>query len=529
MTFGGQQEKYVFSLYTDRKTGPLPWKTLLASLSHLVTMEPITFAEVKVLDANSEYRGVPTKHLMEEAGKGTAEHILETGGAGKRVLIICGSGNNGGDGFVAARYLAEDTEVEVVLLRSRDHTRSEISRANLRQAEEIGVLIGRVGDDLAAKVAASDLLVDAMLGVGVAGAPRGVYADAVKILNGSGKRVVSVDIPTGWGTEMAIRPESTVTFHAPKVGMGEECGQIVVKPIGIPEEAERFAGPGELTLVPPVPGDAHKGARGNVLVIGGGPFTGAPTLAAVAAHRCGIDLVYVAVPGAVAPVVSGYSMDLIVHPVGGSMADKLAPTHLEAVMAWEDRADAVVLGPGMGEDPGSLELAASVYKRLAAAGKPVVVDADALKAFRTMGEVPPHAGAVLTPHAGEFAILAGEPLPSDLDARVLAVRTLAAKMGCTVLSKGPVDVVSDGKRVKLNDSGNAAMATGGTGDVLSGAVGAMLAKGMDPFDAARAAAFLVGAAGDEGLEELGHSMMASDMLWNLPGVLSEHVPWWNGR
>ena len=109
------------------------------------------------------------------------------------------------------------------------------------------------------------------------------------------------------------------------------------------------------------------------------------------------------------------------------------------------------------------------------------------------------------------------------------MRTLATKMGCTVLSKGPIDVVSDGKRVKLNDSGNAAMATGGTGDVLSGAVGAMLAKGMDPFDAARAAAFLVGAAGDEGLEELGHSMLASDMLWNLPGVLSEHVPWWNGR
>jgi len=239
-------------------------------------MEPITFAEVKVLDANSEYRGVPTKHLMEEAGKGIAEHILETGGEGKSVLIICGSGNNGGDGFVAARYLAKDTKVEVILLRSRDHTRSEISRANLRQAEEIGVLTGRVGDDLAAKVAASDIIVDSMLGVGVTGAPRGVYADAVNILNGSGKRVVSVDIPTGWGTEVAIRPESTVTFHALKVGMGGECGQIVVTPIGIPEEAERFAGPGELTLIPQVPGDAHKGARGNVLVIGGGPFTGVP-------------------------------------------------------------------------------------------------------------------------------------------------------------------------------------------------------------------------------------------------------------
>lgn len=490
-------------------------------------MEPITFAEVSVLDVNSEYRGIRTQHLMEEAGKGVAEHILDTGGAGKRILILCGSGNNGGDGLVAARYLMNSAEVEVVLMRSRERVRTELSRTNLRHAEEEGVPVSVVDDGLARKVETADIIVDAMLGVGVTGAPRDTYADAVRAINASGKRIVSVDIPTGWGSELSVAPESTVTFHAPKVGMGPECGTMVVKPIGIPEKAERYAGPGELLLVPQVPEDAHKGGRGTVLVIGGGPFTGAPCLAALAAHRCGIDLVYVAVPGAVADVVKGFSMDLIVEPVGTAATRKLGPQGMAEVMKWEDRSDAVVLGPGIGDDADTLELADMVYQRLAEKGKPVVVDADALKALANKGQLPGHPGAVLTPHAGEFERLSGSPLPKDLDARVEAVRTLADKLGCTVLSKGQVDVVSDGTRVKLNDNGNPAMATGGTGDVLSGVVGAMLAKGMDAFDAARTAAFISGAAGDGAREQMGHSMLASDMLPIIPLVFGQWLHWWN--
>jgi NAD(P)H-hydrate epimerase len=493
-------------------------------------MEPITFDEVHVLDANSEYRGIPTKTLMENAGRGAAEHILDTGGKGKRVLILCGSGNNGGDGYVAARYLANKVEVEVVLLRSRDRVRSEIAWAALRHAEEVGVPLLFVEEvDLASKVSGADIIVDAMLGVGVSGAPRGVYATAIELMNASGKRIVSVDIPTGWGTELVVTPESTVTFHAPKIGMGPECGEIVVKPIGVPEEAERYAGPGELLLIPAVAREAHKGDRGNVLVIGGGPYTGAPSLAALTAHRCGIDLVFVAVPATIADVVRCYSMDLIVLPIGSTGTAHLVPEHLGAVLEQESRCDAAVIGPGLGDDPASLALAGAAYRKLAEAGKAVVVDADGLKAFSGMGEVPRNARAVLTPHSGEFAILAGQKMPKDLDGRVEAVRGLASSMGCTVLSKGPIDVVSDGRRVKLNDTGNPAMATGGTGDVLSGAVGALLAKGMDAFDAARTAAFLVGAAGDATLSQVGHSMLASDVLDRLPAVLAKHLPWWTRR
>ncbi len=496
---------------------------------HALLMEPITFDEVHVLDANSEYRGVPTLHLMESAGRGVAEHVLETGGSGKKVLIVCGSGNNGGDGFVAARHMVKEAQVEVLLLRSRDHIHDEISRSNLRRAEEVSVPIHVVDGFLEEKVGEAEVLVDAMLGVGISGAPRGVYAEAVQALNSSGKRVVSVDIPSGWGTELVVQPESTVTFHAPKVGMGEECGRIIVKAIGVPEEAERYAGPGELTLVPKVPRSAHKGMRGNVLVVGGGPYTGAPALAALAAHRCGIDLVYAAVPGAIANVVKGYSTDLIVRPVGSSATEKLNPTHIDAIMAIEALSNAVVIGPGLGDDVSSIELAAEAFRRFAADGKPVVVDADGLKAFKAMTEVPLHPGAVLTPHGGEFSALFGSPIPEELDERVAAVKELSASLGCVILSKGVVDVVSDGTRVKLNDNGNAAMATGGTGDILSGAVGAFLAKGMDAFDAARAAAFLVGAAGDEALAAKGHSLLASDLLETLPLAFARYLVWWTRK
>lgn len=492
-------------------------------------MEPISFDEVHVLDANSEYRGVPAKTLMENAGRGLAEHLLDEGAAGKKVLLLCGSGNNGGDGFVAARYLTGEAHVDIVLLRPRERVRSDMARENLARAEESDVAIHQAEEGYGDLLEAADFVADAMLGVGVAGEPHGAYADAVRAINASGKRVVSVDVPTGWGSDLVVQPEATVTFHAPKIGMGEECGHIVVKPIGVPEEAVRYAGPGELLLVPEVPREAHKGHRGTVLVVGGGPFTGAPSLAALAAHRAGVDLALVAVPGAVADVVRGFSMDLIVIPLGDRETTHLGPDHIQTVEELLERADAVILGPGLGREQGTLDFAVEAFRTLAAEAKPLVVDADGLHALATMSAMPQHPAAVLTPHSGELVRLAGGPMPTHLEGREVAVRDLATDLGCTVLSKGPVDIVSDGQRTKLCDVGNAAMATGGTGDVLSGVVGAFLAKGMEAFDAARAAAFAVGAAGDGALTSVGHSMVATDLLDDLPVVFGRYLPWWTQR
>ena len=492
-------------------------------------MEPIGLEEVRVLDANSEHRGVPTLTLMENAGAGLAEHLLELGAKGKRVLVLCGSGNNGGDGFVAARLLHGKAKVDIVLVRPADQVRTEIARTSLQRAELEGVPIHAPPAPYGELLARADIVVDALLGVGAEGAPRGAYAEAIKAINASGKRVVSVDVPSGWGTELAVRPEATVTFHAPKEGMGAECGTVVVKPIGVPPDAVRLTGPGELLLVPPVRRDAHKRERGTVLVVGGGPYHGAPALCALAAHRAGVDLSFVAVPGAVADVLRAHSLDLIVHGVGGRSAARFETAHLEELEGLWSGVDAVVLGPGMGAEPATLELARAAYSSLVAGGRPVVVDADALRALAGAERLPRGPSVVLTPHSGEYGRIAGSPLPPEGKGRNEAVRSVAFRLGCTMLVKAPLDVISDGVRVKLNDTGNAAMATGGTGDVLAGVVGAFLAKRMRPFDAARAAAFLVGAAGDAALAKVGHSMLATDVIAELPGVLGRYLPWWTRR
>ncbi len=492
-------------------------------------MEPISLDEVRVLDANSEHRGVPTLTLMENAGLGLAEHLLELGAKGKRVVVLCGSGNNGGDGFVAARHLHGKSKVDVVLVRSADQVRTGIARTNLQRAELEGVPIHAPPAPIGELLAKADFVVDALLGVGAEGAPRGSYAEAIRAINASGKRVVSVDVPSGWGTEMAVRPEVTVTFHAPKEGMGAECGNVVVKPIGVPPDAVRLTGPGELLLVPAVARDAHKRERGTVLVVGGGPYHGAPTLCALAAHRAGVDLAFLAVPGAVADVVRAHSLDLIVHGIGGRSAVRFEPAHSEEVQGLWSGVGAVVLGPGIGAEPATLEFARAAYVSLVTEGKPVVVDADALRAIAGAERLPRGPSVVLTPHSGEYGRIAGSPLPPEGEGRNEAVRAVAYRLGCTLLVKAPLDVISDGTRVKLNDTGNAAMATGGTGDVLAGVVGAFLAKGMRPFDAARAAAFVVGAAGDAALAKVGHSMLATDVVAEMPGVLGRHVPWWTRK
>ena len=492
-------------------------------------MEPIGLDEVRVLDANSEHRGVPTLTLMENAGTGLAEHLLEMGAKGKRVVLLCGSGNNGGDGFVAARHLHGRCKVDLVLVRPADQVRTDIARTNLKRAELDGVPIHVPPAPYGELLAKADLVVDALLGVGAEGAPRGAYAEAIRAINASGKRVVSADVPSGWHTELAVRPEVTVTFHAPKEGMGAECGTVVVKPIGVPPDAVRLTGPGELLLLPPVRRDAHKRERGTVLVVGGGPYHGAPTLCALAAHRAGVDLAFVAVPGAVADVVRAHSLDLIVHGVGGRSAMRFESAHLEEVRGLWSGVDAVVLGPGIGADAATLEFARAAYAALVADGKPVVVDADALRAIADGERMPRSPNAVLTPHSGEYGRIALAPLPPEGEGRNEAVRMVAFRLGCTLLVKAPLDVISDGRRVKLNDTGNAAMATGGTGDVLAGVVGAFLAKRMRPFDAARAAAFVVGAAGDAALAKVGHSLLATDVLAELPGVLGRLVPWWTRK
>lgn len=466
----------------------------------------IPFSEVRVLDRNSEALGVPPSTLMDNAGSGVARAVIDEFSP-RRALVICGSGNNGGDGYVAARRLAEEG-VGVALLPVREPS-TDLARA---AAGRLPSDVERIAlSDLDLEVGATDVVIDAMLGVGVSGPLREPYGDIVRLLNRSGVPVVSVDVPTGMGSDEPLEPALVLTFHDIKEGM-EDLPNVRVIDIGIPVRASTHTGPGELNLIPRRPEDAHKGHAGRVLVVGGGPFTGAPALVAMAALRTGSDLTVAAIPEAIAHVVAGFSPDLIVRPVPG---DRLAPEGIECVIAMLDGADAAVIGPGLGDAPETLRAVMTFVEAAGDRGVPLVVDADALKVLTSFPDADLTGTGVLTPHRGEMARLAGG---DDLERGAV---DLSTRTGFAVLLKGPEDLIVRGERRKRNATGNLGMTVGGTGDVLAGAVGALLGMGLDPFDAARVGAYLVGRAGDLAHERYGVSLLATDVIARLPDALRE--------
>lgn len=478
----------------------------------------IPLLEMRVLDRNLEYHGVSIEELMERAGKGIADVLLERMGArGKRVVLFCGTGNNAGDAFVAARYLRDESEVTVVLAKPpEDISRGPAKKNFQRLPEEVKVL--EPPQDVAAIASEADILVDGLLGTGIRGAMREPYRSMVEAMNASGKPILSIDLPSGMGSDLVVRPTTTVALHAVKEGMDEgTCGEIVVVDIGITRELERLVGPGEFLYYPIPEPNAHKGDSGRVLVVGGGPYTGAPALAAMAAYRIGSDVVHVATPAVSHPVVASFSPALIVHRLSD---DRLLPADVPTVLELAEGMDAVVVGPGLGRHPQTLSAVRDLLRRLE---KPVVIDADGITAVaEDLGCVEGRIG-IITPHRTEFYRLSGTHLSEDVEERIEQVRSFAADLGLVVLLKGRRDIISDGKRVKVNRSGNAAMTVGGTGDVLAGIAGGLLGKGLEPFNAARLAAFANGYAGDIAARELSYGMTATDLLDKIPAVLIEFL------
>jgi NAD(P)H-hydrate epimerase len=362
------------------------------------------------------------------------------------------------------------------------------------------------------------LLIDAMLGIGITGDLREPYISTINALNELAIPVLSIDVASGLGTGTQINPDITVTFHDVKEGMTEgNSGEIVIVDIGIPKEAERFLGPGELVFYPKSERLSHKGDNGRLLIIGGGPYTGAPALAGLAAYRIGVDLVHIATPAKTYEVIASYSPNLIVHKLGGVVVSK---EDMEPAYDLIDKVDTVVIGPGIGH---ALETQEAVRAFISTCPKPLVIDADAFKPVSGNLKMLRGTTGILTPHSHEFRMLTGDSVEKDLEKRARQVAALAEETGFTIILKGATDIVCDGAAVKFNVSGNPAMTVGGTGDVLAGLAGGMLAKGVAPFAAARIAAFVNGAAGDLAFEELGYSMMATDVIAHIPRVLKSFL------
>jgi NAD(P)H-hydrate epimerase len=475
-----------------------------------------------MVDRNAAALGVPQKQLMESSGNAVAREVREHAEPDGSVLLVAGRGNNGGDALAATRFL-DAYDCRVVLLGRRETITTDIARENLDALREAEYDVETVTDSRDFSLTGSDqdddpdLIVDAMLGTGVTGALREPEASVAKAINAADAPVLSVDVPsgvdadTGEAAGIAIDADHVVTFHDDKPGLDAVDAAVTVVDIGIPAAAEQFVGPGDL-LALSRDLESHKGQHGEVLVIGGGPYTGAPALSAQAALRAGADLVRVACPSHVAREVQAYEESLIVTPFDG---EGLAPIHVEDLLDQAAEHDAVVLGPGLGNADAALS---AVRDFLTVFDGRAVVDADALA---VVPEVDTDATLLCTPHQGELQNMGGETV-SDWRERADLVEAFAAEIGQTLLVKGRYDVISDGTETRVNRTGNPGMTVGGTGDVLAGAAGA-LASTLDPLQAGAVAAYANGAAGDAVVEESGYGLLATDLLGALPGAL------WGGR
>ena len=476
----------------------------------------LTADRMAAVDANAAALGVPRKQLMESSGNAVARVVRQYVDPDDRVILVCGRGNNGGDGFVAARFL-DECDVEVALLGHPDRIGSDIARENWAALQAAEIPTTTITDSTAIDnldLAGADCIVDAMLGTGVTGALREPAATAARAITAADTAVVAVDVPSGVDADTgnaagdAVEADHVVTFHEMKPGLTDLDAAVTVADIGIPAAAERFVGPGDL-LGRERAAESHKGDHGELLVIGGGPYTGAPALTGQAALRAGADLVHVACPESVAPRVQSYSENLIVHPLAG---EHVARSVVDDLLSRAAEVDTVVCGPGLGD---SESTRAAVGAFLEHYDGQAVIDADALS---VVPEADTGATLVCTPHHGELAGMGG-PRADDREQLADRVADFAADLGHTLLVKGAHDIISDGEVTRINRTGNPGMTVGGTGDVLAGVVGALLAT-EEPRAAAAVGAYVTGRAGDLAADAVGDSLVATDLLNRLPEALT---------
>lgn len=455
---------------------------------------------------------------MENAAKHLAAQVAKI--QARRVLIVCGPGNNGGDGLAMVPHLPSSVEARILLAMPPDGLKTPEAHAAAARLDRARTPMEtfRTKERFRELARECDLVVDALLGSGVRGILRGPIRTLVTLINASQKPVLSIDVPTGFGGTPSVRATWTVTFHDRKEGMTKaNSGRILVRDIGIPQAAVDEVGPGDFFVpYPRNKPDSHKGQNGRVLVVAGGPYTGAPTLCARAALRTGVDIVRLFTPSQGAMVAQSIQPDLIVHP--GTEPRRIVPKDVPLIAKLLDRVDVLLMGPGMGDDRETAEAIPAILREAAKRRTKVVLDADALVVAGKHHDLLRRTRPICTPHAGEYRELTHHQFPKDPEAAKRAASQEARKLRTTLLVKGAQDIITDGKRLKVNRIHHPSMTTGGTGDVLAGISAGLWSKGMDPFRAGCAAAFVIGDAGRSVASRQGGTLVASDLVDELPAV-----------
>jgi NAD(P)H-hydrate epimerase len=483
--------------------------------------------------------GIPTGDLMDHAGRAVGRLAARTLGGtyGRRVTVLCGKGNNAGDGFVAATYLARrGAACSAVMFADPSGLRGDAKNAFDRMSG-VRVLPYEAGR-LNSQLNRSDLVIDALLGTGFKGRLQGPMAQAVAAVNSSGVPVLAVDIPSGVNGETgevdgeAVRALRTVTLAALKTGLllqpgAQYAGDVVVAGIGIPDEMMEadlhLAGAGDLApVMPPRAATVHKRSVGKVLLVAGSiSMSGAVVLAATGALRAGAGLVRMAVPRCIGDLVGPQVIEALTARMPDTARGAFSFDALGPVAELAAQMQVMALGPGIGKDAETMNF---VTELLAVVDRPVVLDADGIAAFQghPEGLKERRGPTVLTPHSGELGRLLGRPAAAIDADRIGAAREAARRSGAVVLLKGFHTVVADpGGRTVMVDAGGPVLATAGSGDVLTGIVAALAAVN-DAFTAAWAGALVHGLAGDTLAEWMGdRGVVAGDLLKALPLVIHE--------
>ena len=491
----------------------------------------ISSDEMLAAEYNSEYLRVTHFQLMEAVGAKIAQEIAARfrNGPNPRIQLIAGPGKNGGDGLAVARHLAsQGFRVRATLVGRTSDVHDESAKQQLNAVLQMSdsIQFESLPDSSQLRPFDTDIILDAILGTGVRDELRQPLLGAVRIINRSKGYKIAIDLPSGLDTDTgephgdAVKADLTISLHKIKQGLAkgsQYAGETMALAIGIPPEAESYTGPGDFKILwKPRPPTAHKGDYGRLLIIGGSEnFTGAPAFSALAATKCGTDLVYVASPAKTSDIIASYSPDLITVKLPG---DHINPKALAELERWMSIVDAIVLGPGIGLHEETVEAVKKLISQTGDLNKPLVLDADALKIFgrsRRRLKNP----TVLTPHTGEFAQVLQRKISPDMKLRQEAAKQLAVETGATVVLKSNVDIIADSTRLKLNKTGNPFMTVGGTGDVLTGIIGALLAQKVEPFKAGAAGVFLNGLTGDMLMEEKGPTVTPLALVDYIPRAI----------
>ena len=494
-----------------------------------------------VTDANCEYLGLSRLCLMEAAGKSLGEEVAKiavfTFAKPVKVVMFTGSGGNGGDAFVAARYLLNrGYDVDIYMLKDNIHSneakinleillnmKPRLSRLTIHDLTDVGDFNLDEDEDF--------IVVDGILGTGIRGNLQKNIKKAIGVINESNGIKISIDVPSGMDPltgsvdDVAVVPDYTISFHKIKTGVRnaeeELVGGLVTADIGIPLEAEYFVNYGDFLRLKNRNSSSHKGNNGSVLIVGGSKdYHGAPAISGKAAFGAGVDLVYIATPESAAIPVKSASEDLIVKSLDG---DYLSLNHLDEILELADKVDAVLIGPGSGINVDTSKLFNVLVTKIK---KPIVLDADGLKQV-DISLIKNKDNIVLTPHLAEFNQFFNSKLKLDLDSydfkmvdeNITEFQLITKNINGTVIVKGKNDLILSGSKFRINRSGNAGMTVGGTGDALAGIVVSLLSQDLSSFDSACLGVFINGLAGDKAYEMNGNGFSASDLVSYIGNVI----------